>query len=225
MRYLVIGDIHGEISQLGRYEYLFDQVDKVIFVGDYVDRGANSIACLKFVLSVKNGVRLIGNHEWKYYKKFLRGNISSFPRDIRENDKMKFWDLLSQIFYRQDGPMYYYKDDNIAVSHAPALLWQHDFNDKKIQSNLLYGHTKEERDKFGYKKRKPLDEVYSGEISENPIIYGHIHGDRFKIRENEFCVDFDCGYGGPLAGLLFDDSKIISAYLSGKEVPVEYKNG
>lgn len=222
MRYLVVGDIHGCHDQLAKYLKLFAKVDKVIFVGDYVDRGPSSITTMKMVLQVENGVTLIGNHEWKYYKAFNKGDLDFVPQDVDPKKKMEFWDVFMKLMYRHGGERQrFYKDENIFVSHAPSILWQQDPTKKKFKDILIYGEKKQERDAEGYRIIKLPEELYEGQLSYKPVIYGHIHRPQFKIRENEYCVDFDAGKGGPLAALLFEDDMVVSAFLDGKEVSLD----
>lgn len=67
---LIVGDIHGDLEALERVMELVASrnYDRVIFLGDYVDRGANSIMCLYYVMKAKlhdrrKFVLLRGNHE------------------------------------------------------------------------------------------------------------------------------------------------------------------
>jgi hypothetical protein len=72
---VIVGDIHGDITTLW---FILDQIDfesflsnpsnKLVFLGDYVDRGANSIAVLFAVSSLKRKfpdsvILMRGNHE------------------------------------------------------------------------------------------------------------------------------------------------------------------
>lgn len=66
----VIGDIHGCLDMLKR---LIDKIewnpanDRLIFIGDYIDRGENSKGVIDFILRLKKDSTLIqcllGNHE------------------------------------------------------------------------------------------------------------------------------------------------------------------
>ncbi len=67
--YLIVGDIHGDIDSLLRSFVLWEQsYDHILFLGDIVDRGKNSLGCLTLLLSMivedPEKVHLIrGNHE------------------------------------------------------------------------------------------------------------------------------------------------------------------
>jgi len=66
----VIGDVHGCLEMLQR---LIDKIewnpasDRLIFIGDYIDRGENSKGVIDFILKLKEDSTfiqcLIGNHE------------------------------------------------------------------------------------------------------------------------------------------------------------------
>jgi serine/threonine protein phosphatase 1 len=67
-RLIAIGDIHGQLDML---KLLLEKVqptaaDKLIFIGDYIDRGPDSKGVVNFLLDFKqhfNAVFLRGNHE------------------------------------------------------------------------------------------------------------------------------------------------------------------
>ena len=207
MRYLVIGDIHGEIDKLLKFLPFFNKVDKVIFVGDYIDRGNNSLEVLREVLTVPNAICLMGNHEYSYKKKINRGKVV-YPKDINIKDFGEFSSLINSI--KQIN----YKDENIAVTHAAAALWQHNFYDIDFDK-FIYGWTDPTRKNAnGYPIRKSLAEVYPNEKSEKPIIYGHTHEKQLLISENVYCVDFDSGNeGGQLCGVIFENSKLVDTLI------------
>lgn len=68
MSIYVIGDIHGHLKVL---ETLINKLnlhhdDHLVFVGDYVDRGPNSLGVIKYIHTLKEKYKittLIGNHE------------------------------------------------------------------------------------------------------------------------------------------------------------------
>lgn len=66
MSTFILGDIHGEAEQLedvlikSQINY---KEDRLIFVGDVVDRGANPFKCIDILLSFKNLIIIAGNHD------------------------------------------------------------------------------------------------------------------------------------------------------------------
>ncbi|WP_042476243.1 metallophosphoesterase family protein [Bacillus ndiopicus] len=67
----VIPDIHGHYSQLEKLLTLWrPEEEQLIFLGDYIDRGKESLAVLKKVKSLteKGAIALTGNHEQLFLK-------------------------------------------------------------------------------------------------------------------------------------------------------------
>ncbi len=68
---LAVGDIHGDFNMLKKVISIFQkdrQIDHIIFIGDVVDRGSQSIACLNLIFALiiaqpENVHLLRGNHE------------------------------------------------------------------------------------------------------------------------------------------------------------------
>jgi len=81
MKTLVIGDIHGYFRELkdalatGDYQH----GDRLIFLGDYIDRGPQSREVMEFLLSLKNcdNIFLRGNHE-EYLIRALGGDTHAY---------------------------------------------------------------------------------------------------------------------------------------------------
>jgi len=66
MKTYVIGDIHGEFERLEKclQSVNFDfENDKLIQLGDIVDRGHNSFKCVELLLKIKNLIAIRGNHD------------------------------------------------------------------------------------------------------------------------------------------------------------------
>lgn len=85
-RRLAIGDIHGMYAQL---ESLWDWVapaatDRVVFLGDYIDRGPDSRAVLDFLVGAK--------HVADVDARFLLGNHERLMLDARSDHRaLDFW--------------------------------------------------------------------------------------------------------------------------------------
>lgn len=63
---LVVGDVHGDFETITYVQAQLQNYDRVVFVGDYVDRGANSIEvvlALPSLLKTGKVVLLPGNHD------------------------------------------------------------------------------------------------------------------------------------------------------------------
>jgi hypothetical protein len=206
-KYLIIGDIHGVFYKLQQFEHLFQTVDKVIFCGDYVDRGPQQLDVLTYILNIPNATLLSGNHEWKYFKKIKKGH-KPHPKEIPPEKADEFCELLVKVVGERS--VFCYKDENLGVSHAPAAYWQHDWNLVPFDKFAYGWSVPNEKDEKGFPKRIPLHEKYPGEVSQKPVIFGHIHSDKIEIGENLYCVDLKCGEeNGRLGGVIFENSTLV----------------
>ncbi|WP_028130588.1 metallophosphoesterase family protein [Selenomonas sp. AE3005] len=156
-RIISIGDIHGHYDkavELWEKIHFNDGEDLLIFHGDYIDRGAESVRTLQFVKSLveshENIIALKGNHEdfmqnffeiysieeadwWNLYDLWLdpRNGGDVTLKQLSKLDRREFYKLLR--FVRQ-MPLYLELGDYFFV-HAgvhprkenPAEQTEHDF--------------------------------------------------------------------------------------------------
>ena len=114
----VIGDIHGSLEEL---KMLLVKIRKdaagegyrLIFVGDYVDRGPDSAGVISLIriLQGMGAYAIKGNHEELLLMgEFLyaRETLASFPDGVIPEDVSKWMEMLPT----------YYEDDTIIVAHA-----------------------------------------------------------------------------------------------------------
>jgi diadenosine tetraphosphatase ApaH/serine/threonine PP2A family protein phosphatase len=104
----IVGDIHGQFVDLQRIflSMGLPGTNRYLFLGDYVDRGQNSVECIALLLALKlsapNRVYLLrGNHEC--------GLV---------NRVYGFWDELNRRF-RPDVANKLYNEFNFIFSHFP----------------------------------------------------------------------------------------------------------
>lgn len=111
---IIVGDIHGDIKALKFCIHKFlieaNEGKNILFLGDYVDRGKNSVECAALVLKLKtmfpNQVFILrGNHEIKRVKsKHARERYASpkygFLKEVREkyNNKDHVFKKLNNAF-------------------------------------------------------------------------------------------------------------------------------
>ena len=79
----VIGDIHGEVTKLRQLILQLTKVgiERLVFVGDYIDKGEDSKAALEFlqVLSLRYRCDLLlGNHEYAWLRFIKSGEYRDF---------------------------------------------------------------------------------------------------------------------------------------------------
>ena len=131
MRHIIIGDIHGCLEELEALLHKTNatQADRIIFVGDLVDRGPDSAGVVKKVLSmIDDGYNIVlvkGNHEDKWFRvheKVARGDIA-LAKTMKEGEaimKMQTELRPADIERLRDLSVLYYRipDWDISVVHA-----------------------------------------------------------------------------------------------------------
>lgn len=123
----VLGDIHGNLSDLRTYERILWPsaptcvVGSYLFLGDYVDRGDYGLECICYLLSMKvlapkTFYLLRGNHELRSIQQAF-----TFFREVCEkfrNQQLgtQVWDTLNKVFDLM--PVAATIDDQIFCSHG-----------------------------------------------------------------------------------------------------------
>ncbi len=97
---IFVGDTHGDLeaSRSIVERYLSDN-QKVVFLGDYVDRGEASRENIYYLLSMKlefpkDVIMLMGNHEGYTIKEFYPAN---FWLDLTEEERERYGQTLAQL--------------------------------------------------------------------------------------------------------------------------------
>lgn len=221
-----IGDIHGNINALkALYNEILQDIElnkhqnvKIIFLGDYIDRGPDSRGVIDFLMNLSNSERiehifLLGNHEQMVIDSMdLQSEgqrLSSFDMWLRNGG---FETLVSYNIL----PLYnkFYQDFPIQV-----LNW---FKNKCVthylHDNVIFVHAQYDT-KYDYSSDKELPELTkltqlwgrSFNISDNDpyfMVCGHTPKSRLPHGSaNYICIDTGCGKldGYPLTALCLPD--------------------
>ena len=98
--YFILGDLHGDSDSLEKLisivnfrKHLEDKSNKVVFLGDYVDRGPNQLETLEYALDLfksnpEQVILLRGNHEGP-------ADMPAYPNDFGKNVAAKFGEDVS----------------------------------------------------------------------------------------------------------------------------------
>lgn len=184
-RLIGISDIHGEYEKLNS---LIDEIspskdDTIVFMGDYIDRGAKSKEVVDFVISMKdicNCEYLIGSHEY-----------ALLHSDSDEYYKYLFWNYGGDATAKSYGGY-----ENIFKIHGDFFnsLKPYYLTDKYlfIHAGIRTGIPLEQQDL--------VDMVYIRSEFFNhkhhlpqKIIFGHTEFDQPQIWEDKICIDTGCG--------------------------------
>jgi serine/threonine protein phosphatase 1 len=216
-----IGDIHGELDKLDELLDLLPlrEGDRLIFLGDYVDRGRDAFGVVERLLEVQKEwpcVFLLGNHESMFLNYLKWSDRRYFGGDafvlnggdqtlesygfLDETDRKKYQLPKTHEDFLLSLKLYHREGDYLFV-HAG------------IDRELL-----RERD-VGYvlHRAKVEDMLWNRSTCELPhnmpvtIVYGHTPAEDFEVRWNlPFSVGIDTGavYGGPLTALRLPDETL-----------------
>lgn len=198
----IIGDIHGMKSALcSLYSHISDNYDinKLIFLGDYIDRGDESKQVIDFLLELKQDcVFLIGNHEQLLLDIYSNKNsskkgksnffgiggkktvnsfgFSNFNKFI-ENIDIKYIEFIKTLKYSHIEFISESQNQMIIFLHAGILPNIGIEEQISVKDNNSY-HEFIKRNKLAYDKtflwvRKEFLELDSENWNNNLIIHGH----------------------------------------------------
>ena len=227
MKTIVISDIHGCYTELealisslksnGEYNA---NADKLVFLGDYIDRGENSRLVIKFIRDLQkdnnNVIALMGNHEDMmlhdymevYDRRFFDGkrklnkgkNYNGFSATI--NSYIGFYDQLQDdVAWIKNLPLYY-EDEHFIYVHAGVDV------DKPM----------EEQDRYTLLwVRNPF--ILNRKEYYKQVIFGHtptimMNGSYKPVYTyaNNIGIDTGCVFGGALTALIIEDGKVKKFY-------------
>ncbi|MFI0537787.1 polynucleotide kinase-phosphatase [Streptomyces sp. WSLK1-3] len=216
----IVGDIHGcalelesLLGKLGYVDGVHPEGRTAVFVGDLVDRGPDSPAVLRRVMSmVRSGNALCvpGNHENKYGR-YLRGRKVQHTHGLAETiEQMENAtdEFRAEVREFIDGLVSHYVLDGgrLVVCHAGLPEKYHGRTSGRVRSHALYGDTTGETDEFGLPVRYPWAEDYRGRAA---VVYGHTPVPEATWLNNTICLDTGAVFGGKLTALRWPERELV----------------
>lgn len=230
---VVIGDVHGCIDELNELlktiQYKPEQM-QLVFLGDLVHRGPDSLACIKRVMEL-NAKCVKGNHEekllrWrKHNDNFSQTGIPNPMKPISEeevganlsmSDKELSW--MKNLPLKLDLGMGWWA---VHAGCEPRYTLE-----KQNPSQIMRVRYVDDRGigkALNPDKSQPENTVYWDQQWQGPesIVYGHCVHDlkQYRMTSNNgvHCVGIDtgCCFGGHLTAMIMEKSK--SALVSDNE--------
>lgn len=210
-RVFFVGDIHGEITKLNEKldEIGFDkELDTLISVGDLIDRGENSLACLSLIQEpwfkcVKGNheelmVRSVIHREIKYVVCWT-SNGADWYYLLNEDDEKKANQLAEQL--QTEIPYVIellHKGKKVVVCHAdyPSNRYTGNITNKDIHSIIW------NRDRIdGYYKGGEEDNIEGADM----FVFGHTPLRKPTLVGNCAYLDTGAGFNKDLTVISFDD--------------------
>ena len=218
-----VGDIHGERQKLDELLEALPLVegDRLVFLGDYIDRGSDSYAVLERLIQLEREwpcIFLLGNHEsmlldflgWTDEAYFggdaflMNGGdrtLASYGYFDREQPDRKGFRLPKRHEDFLLGLKLHYAEGDYVFVHAGLGRTQ------LRQTDLTYA----------LRRSKPEDLLWGRTNCDLPhrlgatVVYGHTPSEDFGVRWNApFGIGIDTGavYGGPLTAIRLPDETV-----------------
>ncbi|MDL2288905.1 polynucleotide kinase-phosphatase [Oscillospiraceae bacterium OttesenSCG-928-F05] len=222
----IIGDVHGCFDELcallhklgysvcaESYTASHPEGRRVIFLGDFCDRGPKNIEVLRLAMNMcESGSALAvpGNHDVKLLK-YLRGanvqlthglditvmQLGKEPEEFTEKVKAFLDGLISHAVL---------DDGKLAVAHAGIKERFQGRSSGRVRDFCLYGETTGETDEFGLPVRLPWAEEYRGRAR---VVYGHTPSLEVQSVNNTYCIDTGCVFGGKLTAYRYPENEAV----------------
>lgn len=206
-RLIAIGDVHGCYEELGELLTVLNPTpdDKILFLGDLINRGPNSHRCLEIARTLR-AKSLLGNHEFR----LLRYRLTRKPEILKEMDRATLkqlqpadWEYMSQM------DLYHYEEafDTVFVhgGFLPDRPWRS--QPASVVTNIqVVGPT------LGQIRRTdaPNAPFWATLWKQSPfVVYGHSPSLEIIRHSHSLGIDTACAAGGKLTAYVLPDKKIV----------------
>lgn len=217
---LVVGDVHGCLEELlallKRAEYR-EGTDKLVLVGDLIDRGPDSVGVVRLAKAL-GAVCVRGNHEDKHLK-FRRDMVEgtnegppTMPHpDVHQKLERSDWEFLEAM------PLTHWVSKNTVVVHGGFAKDSPAKNPSPHACRIRYVDPATKKSVPGINSiGRPRGAVYWTEAyaEKYNVIYGH-HTHETPLDETNskgaftLGIDTGCCYGGYLTGYWVEDDELV----------------
>jgi serine/threonine protein phosphatase 1 len=217
-----VGDIHGDVEKLEELlaELPLRQGDRLVFLGDYLDRGPDAFGVVERLIQLQREwpcIFLLGNHESMFLDFLGWTDDAFFGGDaflMNGGDRT----LASYGYFDRDQPDR--ETFNLPKQHEDFLLslklYYRDGNYVFVHAGL--GEAQKYDDlRYALRRCRVEDLLWNRTTCELPhklgvtIVYGHTPGEDLEVRWNlPFSIGIDTGavYGGPLTAIRLPDETL-----------------
>jgi serine/threonine protein phosphatase 1 len=219
-----VGDIHGELRKLDALlaKLAPTRADRLVFLGDYIDRGGESAAVVSRLIQISQSVDckfLMGNHESMFLDFLGWRGAAYFGGDaflMNGGDRT----LASYGYFgrgKSDPERFelppsherFYRELILSYSEGDYLFVHAGLGERGLRSGDV---------SYALRVSRPEDLLWNRTTADLPhnlgvtVIYGHTPRADFAVRWNEpFSIGIDTGaiYGGPLTAIRLPDQTLL----------------
>lgn len=203
-----IGDVHGCLTAL---ESVMEQIDfdanqrggraKIVFVGDYIDRGPDSAGVVEYVEGLPS---LYPTYDFV----FLRGNHEQFILDYYINPYDRIWYMNGGTetiqSYEEKGwdlerHKKFFLSTELYHQHGPYLF---------VHANIDPELRMEDQREHNFLWARQFDD-YRGPYKEADfVVRGHTPGNGVKLLTHQMNIDTACVFGGYLTAVRLPEKPV-----------------
>jgi len=247
MEFDVIGDIHGcfdEFIELlqklnysisispsstihwKEYEVTHPEKRKIVFVGDYINKGNKNIELLELILSMfksEVAIGVAGNNDEAllyYYENKFKSLGEDADKTIHQIDEKGslFRNRVYQ-FLKSLPSHILLANDNVLICHAGLREEFHHINSEEVRKLAIFGERNTDKNLDILRRRLSWIKTYLGKTK---VIFGHTPVKEAIWLNNTLDIDTGCVYGGKLTALRYPSLEIVS--ITAKRCYVDTKN-
>jgi len=248
-RTIVIGDVHGCLDELEDLLKTVDRRsdDRVLIVGDLVDRGPDSIGVIRYC--IENGIEsIMGNHDEKHVRHARKMEIHPDSRvGFKTEAEREMWRQLSteELVWLSSLPSMVRLDTHLVVVHAGMLpQLSPEVQLERVMHRCRYVEQRVDKKtgqlcwemarmkivetEQGNGFLRPVDSVYWTSVWSGPdsVLYGHNVTKGPAIEQEQvwkpYCVGLDTGaaFGMTLTAAVYESTACSNAnYPDRPQVP------
>jgi hypothetical protein len=224
LRTIIVGDVHGCRSEL---EGLLDRVafasgDRLVFVGDLVARGPDSLGVLD-VARTTGAIVVRGNHEqrlldwrraraaWMHGEAAAKPPIGRMHRDLARSLRPVDWTLL------ETSPLFLELPEHGACVVHAGLLPGVAFEAQSPQTLMRIRTVRVTAPKRG-RARPKAAHVLWGAAYEGPpqVVFGHNAAPGLQLHPWATGLDTGCVYGGRLTAMVLAEGQRVPRALAAR---------
>lgn len=221
-RTIAIGDVHGCADE---FEELLvalelEPEDRVIQVGDLVNRGPKSHKVIKLAREYKVE-SILGNHELR----LLTARKKNDPSLLKDYDRPTIDQLTKEDWkYLCKLPKYYYEADlNTVIVHG-GFLPNEPWRDQSVET-ITSIQVIDENGAAAKRSDAPNEPAWAVSWGGDPyVVYGHTPRPNVLDLPGSIGIDTGCVYGGHLTAYIIEDRSLVQvrarkAYAHSKRLP------